>query len=366
MNSKIMEVYSSMLKFSSLDDYPKECKIFIYANNVMAKNLLTIFTEQRPDIKILGFIDSFGKKSSEMIETISPDELNKKNYDYVVITLINYLDQLKDFISKIPPNKLILNLVANLAYHPPYLAHGFTPDKAKNTFIISKLHSSKDINLWNLLTTSMTDSSIKNLVEWFLSEGDSDLQYIEHYDLKHDDVVMELGVYDAKSSSVFAKKLDQTGRIIGFEPLGQEIYKKTLDNDLHLKEIMTIYPYAVSDKVGEISMHLNGSSTKIADDGTKIKCITIDAFVDENQISKLDLIKMDIEGAEPAALRGAKKTIKNLRPALAISIYHGLNQYIDIPFYLMNTLENYTFKLGCYSVFGLETVLYCIPNEKLK
>ena len=98
----------------------------------------------------------------------------------------------------------------------------------------------------------------------------------------------------------------------------------------------------------------------------KIKTIDIDTFKKKNNIQKVDFIKMDIEGAELPAIRGAKETIKTDRPQLAISIYHSNDDFVNIPQYLANELENYTLRLGHYSYNHCETVLYAIPDELLQ
>ena len=72
---------------------------------------------------------------------------------------------------------------------------------------------------------------------------------------------------------------------------------------------------------------------------------------------------MDIEGAELPALKGGLEIIKRHRPQLAISIYHSSEDFINIPLYLSENLENYTFKIGHYSPLIYETVFYAIPNE---
>ena len=71
---------------------------------------------------------------------------------------------------------------------------------------------------------------------------------------------------------------------------------------------------------------------------------------------------MDIEGAELSAIIGATETIKNHRPQMAISIYHCDNDFINIPKYLYENLDNYTYKLGHYSPDINETILYAIPK----
>jgi FkbM family methyltransferase len=65
------------------------------------------------------------------------------------------------------------------------------------------------------------------------------------------------------------------------------------------------------------------SSLGIKDPGAEIEiieCITIDEFVKSNNIGKIDLIKMDIEGAEIKGLNGGVQTLRNLKPDLVIEI----------------------------------------------
>ena len=72
---------------------------------------------------------------------------------------------------------------------------------------------------------------------------------------------------------------------------------------------------------------------------------------------------MEIEGAEMSAVKGGIDYIKENRPQLAISIYHTNDDFINIPIYLKNNLQNYQYKLGHYSAGTAETVLYAIPDE---
>jgi FkbM family methyltransferase len=49
---------------------------------------------------------------------------------------------------------------------------------------------------------------------------------------------------------------------------------------------------------------------------------TIDALVSQLKLTRLDFIKMDIEGSEPYALKGAAETLRRFKPRLAIGTYH--------------------------------------------
>lgn len=94
----------------------------------------------------------------------------------------------------------------------------------------------------------------------------------------------------------------------------------------------------------------------------KVDVIPIDQVVDERGLS-VGLIKMDIEGAEMGALKGAEDTIKRDRPLLIISIYHSFDDYTSIKPYLENLDLGYRFMIRklCKTRGLLDTVLiaYC-------
>ncbi|MHB8062988.1 MAG: FkbM family methyltransferase, partial [Ruminiclostridium sp.] len=70
------------------------------------------------------------------------------------------------------------------------------------------------------------------------------------------------------------------------------------------------------------------------------------------------LIKMDIEGSELLALKGACNTIKKYKPYLAICVYHKTEDIFEIPKYLRSIIPSYKF----YLRGGIHTVLYAVPE----
>lgn len=72
-----------------------------------------------------------------------------------------------------------------------------------------------------------------------------------------------------------------------------------------------------------------------------------------------NLIKMDIEGAELAALQGAADTIRQYKPKLAICLYHHLDDLWRIPEYINSLRPDYKMSLGHHTNGWFETVLYC-------
>lgn len=98
--------------------------------------------------------------------------------------------------------------------------------------------------------------------------------------------------------------------------------------------------------------------------GLQIDTVTIDEYF--KNIS-FDFIKMDIEGAELNAIRGGIGLIKRYRPIMAISLYHSIDDVVEIPLYLLGRgLDDYYYVIRHHSFIDSETLLYCIPCERLK
>jgi FkbM family methyltransferase len=76
-------------------------------------------------------------------------------------------------------------------------------------------------------------------------------------------------------------------------------------------------------------------------------------------------IKMDIEGAEPAALEGCGEVLSGSRPILAVSAYHLQAHLWELPLYLAERLHDYSFFLRPHDLEGWDVVLYAIPAERV-
>lgn len=87
---------------------------------------------------------------------------------------------------------------------------------------------------------------------------------------------------------------------------------------------------------------------------------TLDHLVAQGEIPRVDLIKMDIEGSEMNALRGAEQTLRRFKPKLAISIYHIFAHYYEVAEYIKSLNLGYKLYLEHYTIHSEETVLYAI------
>lgn len=97
------------------------------------------------------------------------------------------------------------------------------------------------------------------------------------------------------------------------------------------------------------------------DGGTEVATLTLDNYVESRGIERVDLIKLDVEGAELAALRGAERTIRRFRPKLQVCLYHEWRDLWELPLYIRELEPSYSLHLGHHTATHLDTVLYCAP-----
>ena len=178
--------------------------------------------------------------------------------------------------------------------------------------------------------------------------------------LKKDEVFIDCGAFTGDTLDVFCKHCPIYKKIIAFEPDTKNF--KALQNKHGNKPDIILFKTGVSDSDGEVSFLENGGTTsKIYEhkNATKIPVRSIDSVLRELGAGerKVTFIKMDVEGAELRALKGASETILREKPKLAISIYHKKEDMIEIAEYIHDLVPEYKLYVRQYD-FVFETVLY--------
>ncbi|MCC6014052.1 MAG: FkbM family methyltransferase [Candidatus Verstraetearchaeota archaeon] len=136
-------------------------------------------------------------------------------------------------------------------------------------------------------------------------------------------------------------------RIYAFEPVKENI--SLLRQTIRLNNInnVVIVDKALSSKEGISFIVPVGCGSFISENfmhkkRERIELTTIDKFVNDNSLD-VGLIKMDIEGHELEAIKGAKNTIINKKPVLMISLYHTGDAF-EIPKLLKSWVPEYEFR----------------------
>lgn len=178
------------------------------------------------------------------------------------------------------------------------------------------------------------------------------------------DVVIDAGACYGDTALYFSEKTKGMD-VYSFEflPENVEIFKKNIElNPQYARNI-----HLVQSPVGDVSGDKlyavpNGPGTSITnvkqDNAIELEIVSIDDFVERNHIEKVDFIKMDIEGSEAAALRGASKTIRKYRPKLAICVYHKPDDLCVIPQLIKSMVPEYKLYLDHFTMNSTETVLF--------
>ena len=184
------------------------------------------------------------------------------------------------------------------------------------------------------------------------------------------DTVLDIGGCWGDTALYFASKTGNDGKVYSFEFIPDNIKLFNLNTSLNpnLLPQIALVPNPVSNTSGQkIYFKDNGPGSSVAFEefegqtGTALT-ISIDDFVKQNNINSIDFIKMDIEGAEPFALEGAIETIKKFRPKLAIAIYHSMNDFVNIPNWILDLNLDYEIFIGHYTIHGEETICFAKPR----
>ncbi len=180
------------------------------------------------------------------------------------------------------------------------------------------------------------------------------------------DVVIDCGGFWGDTALYFSSKAGSTGKVYTFEfiPGNLNFLKKNFaDNPTYSANIQLVpHPVWETSDVNVYYLDRGAASsvtmTPPKEEAQIIKSKSIDALVAEQGMDRVDYIKMDIEGAEPFALRGAEQTLRKYKPNLAIAIYHSLSDFVKIPEYLSSLGLGYKFYLGHFTIHEEETILY--------
>lgn len=176
------------------------------------------------------------------------------------------------------------------------------------------------------------------------------------------EIFIDAGCFDGASLVDFIKWCEGNyQKIYAFEPLEQSF--KLAERRLKEYKNIELVKCALADKDGnaEFTYSFDGlMGARLGNKGNRTETVlmrSIDSLLNGDRAT---FIKMDIEGAELEALKGAKQTIMVYKPKLAISLYHKNEDIIEIPLWIHEIMPEYKFYLRHYSNKQWDFVLYCI------
>lgn len=292
----------------------------------------------------------------------------------------------KYFLKKKDYKRLIWNLLIKRIRYKPFSqvfynemppASYSEKDGIKPTFeegIVSLKSNIEKIKSIPFNKDDKTQSVLYNIINYRLNGDknylliDYDHDHLIYFDddliqCKEKEVFVDCGGYVGDTTEAFIKKYKNYERIYFFEPdpINKEKSKKRLSNYTKIEFIQKVLDNK-NTKVKFKSLGDMGSRicTDEKDDPRMTDVFVDSATIDSEIEEEVTFIKMDIEGNELNALKGAYNHIKKDTPKLAISLYHKLEDLYEIPLYILSINPNYKLFLRHYGTSFSEVVLYGI------
>lgn len=200
---------------------------------------------------------------------------------------------------------------------------------------------------------TLIPAGLRPLVEWDLYNPACLLRYTD------DEVYIDGGAYDGDTIGLFITRVKGIFRqVLAFEP-DLSNFERLRRNFGHDSRVLLINKGLYS---GTTTLLFRNTGTRASvlshQRGLGVPVTSIDEALDGGRVT---FIKMNIEGAEIEALRGAVKSIRRHRPKLAISVYHRPCHLWRIPRLISEICSGYKYLLRQHDGGIIETVLYALP-----
>jgi FkbM family methyltransferase len=211
------------------------------------------------------------------------------------------------------------------------------------------------------------------VLPWNLAEQEQQIYGSGTFFAGPGDVVLDCGAH----VGVFTRVALQAGasRVIAIEPASEnlECLRRNFEREIAQGRV-TLVPAGVWNRLERRRLHHvphNSAANSVAispagsEEGEEVPLTTIDRIVEDLALARLDFIKMDIEGAEQNALRGAPGTLRRFRPRLAVAVYHRPDDPPRVTELVRAAQPGYTVQCGPCARAGwsiVPTILYFAPS----
>ena len=289
------------------------------------------------------------------LEVISPKKIDETYY--VVITCNAYKEIEKQVNSLGCKNVMYFNV--NWIRFP----------KGKREFILNNLGLFE--NVYDLLQDEKSKRTYINLLNYKITYKQEYTEEIIEPEQYFDDEIYQLpenynfvdaGSYIGDTVQSLVKRREVPRKIICIDPIKQNIEKLKMYIEQNKYDFVDIYECAISNCRGEVYYDdENSMSARQGNNqGQRVICDSIDNIC-MKKYPKIHMIKMDIEGSEIEALKGARQIIQRDQPILAICVYHKEDDFYTIPMLIKEIYPEYKLYFRHYELSDEETVCFAIP-----
>lgn len=202
--------------------------------------------------------------------------------------------------------------------------------------------------LWQTSTGRIWTSAGDTILPFLLAEQELRIYGTGDRGVHPGDIVLDCGA----NIGMFTKTALASGAslVVAIEPAPAtlECLRRNLATEIAQKRVI-VYPKGVWDHDDFLNLsideHNAGQNSVVLDqdrpNSVRVPLTTIDKLVAELKLDRVDFIKMDIEGAEKPALKGARETLNRFHPRMSISAEHLPDDEQAIPALVHSLQPNY-------------------------
>ena len=159
------------------------------------------------------------------------------------------------------------------------------------------------------------------------SVGENETRALLFKLLPNNGVFYDIGAHEGTYSlTCGARRPDVT--VYSFEPLAERLKRHLVLNGMSVDRVEEV---AVGGADGNVRMVTNERSKNHVATGTEgsreVRIVRLDQYVVERNLAPPDFVKIDIEGMESSALKGAEKLLRDHQPIVVCEINHNHVRY---------------------------------------
>jgi len=152
--------------------------------------------------------------------------------------------------------------------------------------------------------------------------------YLNHGEVGAGDIIFDLGAYCGLTALGFAERIGEKGHVYTFEPDPNNFAALKQNLDTYAVANVTAENAAIWKESGHIQLQAEGTVASMvvslsprADSSVRVRSITLNDYLLEKKISRLDLIKIDVEGAEVEILASSREVLRKHRPIIIVEVH---------------------------------------------
>ncbi|MDR1916614.1 MAG: FkbM family methyltransferase [Synergistaceae bacterium] len=338
----------------------------LYGAGAVGKNMLEYY--RKAGIKVDFFCDRDpGKigRSIEGIPCISIDEIKAIKGEALIILSTGSVHEVLPILEAnglTKYNHINESQVSHFDFFKDETCHGETRDNVMKLMRILSDEQSKKI-LYTLLASMFSfNFNYEEIAK--INEGNQ--YFADDIILLSDESFVDVGAFDGDTVKDFISRSNGQFREISAIEMNYYVFQRLEKNvsTLNYPDKIHCYNCGLYDKTGVIkysvsesgSAIINGRSSETVKEGHSAR---MDDLLDGKRVT---FIKMDIEGAEMNALKGAQNIIRSQKPKCAICVYHNPRHLWEVPFLLHEYCPSYKLYLRHHTELFYETVCYAIPE----